>query len=127
MRVTCYIRVLTRVFCVDILSDVVVMSFQVVTKVMEVRAVTIRISKSGKERRERLLSQKLCLVCENQVEKCATRRGLCSACRQFVRRMIGKCERTEESFIREGKLLELDGSRGGAQASEKRRALRATS
>lgn len=86
---------------------------------------TIRISKIGKERRDRLLASGLCLVCENQVAKGAKRRGLCSACRQFVRRMIDKGERTEESFIREGKLLERDDSRGGLQATEKRKALRA--
>lgn len=87
--------------------------------------VAIRISKAGKEKRERLLANNCCLICEEQLETGKKRRGLCTACRQFVRRMIARGERTEESFIRNGELLEPDDSRGGRKASDKRRALRA--
>jgi len=98
--------------------------YQVMTKVTEVRMVAIRISKVGKERRERLLCECKCLVCETPVKRGHVSRGLCDACRALVRRMIERGERTEESFIREGKLVEMDDKCGGRIASEKRLALR---
>lgn len=98
-------------------------TMQVVNEVVEIRTVTIRISKQGRERRDRLLKSKLCLVCEEAVAKGAVRRGCCAACRQYITRMVAKGEASVESFIRDGKLLESQ-ERGGVRPHPKRAALR---
>lgn len=96
---------------------------QVVNQVVEVKSVAIRISKRGRERRDRLVRDGLCLVCEEKVKKGSVRRGCCAACRQYITRMVATGESSEESFIRDGNLLESK-ERGGIRPHPKRAALR---
>jgi hypothetical protein len=98
---------------------------QVTTMIVERKTMAVRITKTGKESRDNLLQKKLCLVCEEPVTTGNIRRGCCAACRQYINRLVASGERSEESFIREGKLLERpEKCRGGRRPHEKRRALR---
>lgn len=98
---------------------------QVVNTVMEFKRVAIRIAKDVKERRDKLVASRICLVCEEKYDGKPSRRGECPTCRQYTTRLIERGIRTEESLIQEGKLLENpDIPRGGARkAHAKRQAL----
>jgi hypothetical protein len=99
---------------------------QVFTLLMEFKRVAVRISKEVKQRRDQLLSQRICLVCEQKYEG-ATRRGECHTCRQFTIRMVERGEASENDLIRDGKLTELpEKKKGGRKAHSKRQQLRAT-
>lgn len=93
--------------------------------IREFRSVAIRISKDVKAKRDKLVEDRICLVCEEPLGKRPSRRGECPTCRAFTERKVkaGLC--TEESLIREGKLLEGPTvPRGGHhKAHEKRQAL----
>ena len=76
---------------------------------VETRLVTIRIPAAIKKERDAKVGKRVCLVCEEKI-KTASRRGLCPACRAFVRRVIASGQKTEEQLIRSGKLLESRGA-----------------
>lgn len=95
---------------------------QVESRVQEIKSVAIRITKAGMQRRERLAKHRVCLVCEEPI-KGPTRRGCCAACRMYAQRLIDRGERSEESLIREGYLLEA-GRSCGKKPHPKREALR---
>lgn len=97
---------------------------QVMNAVMEWKTVAIRITKDVKERRERLVENRICLVCEEKI-KGPVRRGECATCRAYTSRLVERGIQTEESLIREGKLLEKPTDHvGGKKAHAKRQALR---
>lgn len=72
----------------------------------EVRIVAIRIKREVKERRDQLLAERICLVCEEPIQG-PVRRGECGACRKKIERLIDAGEITENDAIRDGLMTEL--------------------
>lgn len=99
-------------------------AMQVITVVTEMKRVAVRIAKAVKERRDKLVAARICLVCEEPIGDKPSRRGECPSCRAFTSRNVERGIVTETDLIRDGQLLEQpEQPRGGQSIHPKRQAL----
>lgn len=93
------------------MSEVIYESHEVVT-------VTVRMTKEGAERRDKLLAEGKCLGCERKLKEDDTvRLGLEDTCYQAALRAIKARKTTKSELIRNGKMLPR--RKGGRPATNK--------
>lgn len=91
--------------------------------IVEFRSVGVRISKDVLAKRDKLVANRVCLVCEEPLGDKPSRRGECPTCRQYTTRKVERGLITENDLIRDGHLLERPTEpRGGCNKAHAKRA-----